>query len=93
MDRGAWGGCSPWCRRELDTSEWLTLSHPVNQDLRFAVAPSDTPAVKENGAAIAWPSALGQLTGHSLKAALTRGWPTWTQSIPGSVCRVDINKA
>ena len=21
MDRGAWGGCSPWGRKELDTAE------------------------------------------------------------------------
>ena len=48
MDRGALGGYSPWCHRELDMTEWLILSHPVNQDLKFAVAPSDTPAVKEN---------------------------------------------
>ena len=25
MDRGAWGGCSPWGHKESDTTERLTL--------------------------------------------------------------------
>ena len=25
LDRGAWGGCSPWGCKKLDTTEWLTL--------------------------------------------------------------------
>ena len=27
MDRGAWKGYSPWSCKELDITEWLTLSH------------------------------------------------------------------